>query len=199
MPFPGALDNCVEGLELWFPAKFLLDSLRGRNEPRWVTRSPWFFDRLDFSSSDFAARLDYFSNARTAACAEVVTTAHGFAESQNMRLSQIDDVNVIANTGSIRRIVIGSINFDIRSFSEGHLQHSRNQMRLRSMVFTKSLRCTRGIEIAQANKFHTVNLVVPTQDFFKRQFGFAVRTDGTRLRAFVDWQAIGRTKKGACR
>ena len=115
-----------------------------------------------------------------------------------MCLGEIENVNVIANTGSIRRVVIGSVNFNVRSFTERHLQHSRNQMCLRSMVFTKSLRCTGGIEVAQANKPKAMNLVVPAQDFFKRQFGFAVRTDGTRLRGFVDWQAIGRAKKSAC-
>src|SRR6516164_10424542 len=122
-----------------------------------------------FSSGDFAARFDHFSNARTATSAEVVITAGGFAESQNMRLGQIEDVNVIANTGSIRRVVISSVNFDVRSFTQRHLQHSRNQMRLRPMVFTKSLRCAGGIEVAQANKFHTMNLMVPTQNSFKRQ------------------------------
>ena len=121
MPFPGALDNCVEGLELRFPTKFPLDSLRGSDEPGRVAWSARFFDRVNFSSSDFAAGFDYFSNARTATRAEVVTTGGGFAESQNMRLGEIEDVNVIANTGSIRRVVIGSVNFDIRSFTERYL------------------------------------------------------------------------------
>src|SRR4029077_2838119 len=152
-----------------------------------------------FSSGDFAARFDYFSNARTAACAEVVTAGGRFAESQNMRVGEIEDVNVIANTGSIRRVVVGSVNFDVRFFTERHLQHSGNEMRLRSMVFAKSLGSAGGIEVAEANKFDPMNLVVPAQNFLKREFGFAVGTDGTRLRGFVDWQSIGRTKKGACR
>src|SRR3954462_11321005 len=72
-------------------------------------------------------------------------------------------------------------------------------MRLRSMVFAEFLGCARGIEVAQTNKFHPMNFVVPAQNLLKRQFGFAVGTDGTRLRGFVDWQAIGRTKKSAGR
>src|SRR4029453_2986536 len=199
MPFPSTLDNRVERLELRLPAKFLFDSLRGSDEPWRVAWSAWFFDRLQFSSSDFGAGFDHFSNARTTTSAEVVTAAGGFAESQNMRVGEIEDVNVIANTGSIWRVVVGSVNFDVRSFSESHLQHSWNEMRLRSMVFAKSLGCAGGIEVAQTNKFHPMNLVVPTKNFFESEFGFAGGTDGTRLRGFVDWQAIRRTKKGACR
>src|SRR5215831_17367806 len=139
MPFPGALDGRVKRLELRLPAKLLLDSRRGCNKPRGVTWSAWLFDRLDFSPSDFATRFDHFSNARTATCAEVVTAAAAFTESQNMRVGEIEDVNVIANTGSIRCVVVGSVNFDVWFFTERHLQHSRNQMRLRSMVFAKFL------------------------------------------------------------
>src|SRR5262245_53048531 len=100
MPFPSAFDNGVEGLELRFPATFLLDSLRGSDQPGRIACSSLFFDRLDFSSSDFAAGLDHFSNARTATGSEVVTTAGGFAESQDMGPGKIEDVNVIADTSS---------------------------------------------------------------------------------------------------
>src|SRR6478735_5604157 len=199
MPFPGALDNGVEGLELRLPPKFFLDPFRGSDEPGRVAWSAWFFNRLDFSCSDFAARFDHFSYARTAARAEIVTAAGGLAESQNMRIGEIEDVDVIANTGSIRRVVVGSVNFDVRFFTERHLQHRRNEMRLRSMVLAKFLGCAGGVEVAQTNKFHSMNFVVPAQNFFKCEFGFAVGTDGTQLRGFINWQAIGRTKKSARR
>src|SRR4029453_17865342 len=72
-------------------------------------------------------------------------------------------------------------------------------MRLRSMVFAKFLGCAGGIEVAQANKFHPMNLVVPAQNLFEGKFGFAVRTDGARLGGFVDWHPIRRTKNRARR
>ena len=112
-----------------------------------------------------------------------------------MRVSQIEDVDVIANTSSIRCVVIGSVDFDVRFFTERHLQHSRNEMRLRPMVLAEFLGCAGGIEIAQANKFQPVNFVVPAQHFLEHEFGFAVRIDRTRLRGFIDWQAIGRSKR----
>jgi hypothetical protein len=67
------------------------------------------------------------------------------------------------------------------------------------MVFAKFLRRAGGIEVAQTNKFHPMNLVVPTQNFFEREFGFAVGIDGTQLRGFVDWHPIRWTKDRAGR
>src|SRR5215831_824215 len=72
-------------------------------------------------------------------------------------------------------------------------------MRLWSMVFAKFPGCAGSIEVAQANKFHPINLIVPTQNFLEREFGFAVGTDGARLHRFVDWQPIGRPKNSAGR
>ena len=114
-----------------------------------------------------------------------------------MRVGEIEDVDVIANTRSIRRVVVVSVDFDVRFLTECHLQHSWNEMRLRSMVFAKFLRCAGGVEVAQANKFHPMDVVVPTQNFFEREFGFAIGTDGTWLCGFIDWHAIRRTKDRA--
>src|SRR4051794_10095575 len=115
-----------------------------------------------------------------------------------MRLGEIDDMDVIANTGSIRRVVVGPVNLNARFFTERHLKHSWNEMRLRSMVLAEVLRCAAGVEVAQTNKFHSMDFVVPAQNFLEHEFGFPVRTDGTRLRRFVNWQPIWWTKKGAC-
>ena len=62
MPFPSALDYRFKRLELRLPTKFLLDSRRGSDESGRVARSAWFFDGVDFSSSDFMTGFDYFSN-----------------------------------------------------------------------------------------------------------------------------------------
>ena len=40
---------------------------------------------------------------------------------------KIEDVNVIANAGAIRRLVIGAVNFDVRLLAERDLQHVRNE------------------------------------------------------------------------
>src|SRR5262249_35857618 len=197
VPFPRALDDRVERLEFRLPAKLFFDFFRRSDEHVWVAWSPWFSDRLDFSPGDFAAGLAPFSTAATAASTEIVASAARCAESQNVRLGKIKDVNVVANTCSVGGVVVGSINFDVRPPTERCLQHSRNEMRLRPVVFAKFLRCTGGVEIAQANKLQPVNLIVPAQNFLKREFGLAVWVDRARRRGFVNGHAIGRTKNRA--
>src|SRR5439155_7930 len=39
-----------------------------------------------------------------------------------------------------------------------------------------------------------MNLIVPPQNLFKGELRFAVRIDWTRLRSFLDWQAVWRTE-----
>ena len=112
VPFPGAFDDGFERLELRAPAKFFFNLFRRSDEPRRVARSTRFLCGLNFSSGNSAASVDDFSNAGTAACAEVVTSAPGCAEGQNVRLGEVKDVNVVADTCPVRRIVISSINFD---------------------------------------------------------------------------------------
>src|SRR5262249_22529066 len=75
VPFPSALNDCVERLELRLPAKLLFDLVGGGDEPRRVAGPAWFFDRLDFSARDFAAGFNYLSNAGAAAGTEIVTSA----------------------------------------------------------------------------------------------------------------------------
>ena len=48
MPFPSALNDGVERLELWFPAKLLFDFVGRSDEPRRIAGSTWFFDRRRF-------------------------------------------------------------------------------------------------------------------------------------------------------
>src|SRR5262245_24761853 len=118
MPFPSALDYRVERLELRLPTKFLLNFRRGGDKPGRVAWPAWFFDGVDFSSTDFTTRFDHFSNTRTPARPQIVTAAGVAAERQDVRLSEVEDVNVIANTRSVRSLVVGAVDFDVRFFTE---------------------------------------------------------------------------------
>src|SRR5436305_1317004 len=120
MPFPGALDDGVERLELWFPSKLALDFVRGSNEARRVPWTAWLFFDFDLASGDFAAGGDYFTNTRSAAGAEVVKSARVCAERQNMCARKIENVNVIANTCAVGCVIIGAVNFDIWPLTKRH-------------------------------------------------------------------------------
>ena len=66
-----------------------------------------------------------------------------------MRACKIDDMDVIANTCAVGRLIVGSVNFDIRALTERDLQHGGNQMCLRPMIFAEVLRGAGRIEVTQ--------------------------------------------------
>src|SRR5256885_8488230 len=152
MPFPRALDNGVKRLELWSPAKLVLNFFRGRDKARRIAGSARLFNRVDLSPGDLAAGRDHLPNTGAASCTEVVESAGSCAKRQNVRTRKIDNMDVVANTRSIGRFVISTVNFKIRFLAQRDLQHGGNQMCLRPMIFAELLGRARGVEIAQTNK-----------------------------------------------
>ena len=73
-----------------------------------------------------AASFDYLAHTRTATGAEVIKCARWRRQCKNMRIRQIDDVDVIANAGAVGRIVIGPENFDMFLVSQRHFQNIRD-------------------------------------------------------------------------
>src|SRR5438876_564183 len=161
MPFPSALDNGVKRLELRSPAKLVLNLFRGSDKSRWVAGSAWLFNRIDLSPGDFAAGRNHLPNTGAASCAEVVESAGSCAKRQNVRAREIDNMNVVADTCSVGRLVISAVNFNIWCLAQRDLQHCGNQMCLRPMIFAELPGSAGGIEVTQTNKLHAINLVVP--------------------------------------
>ena len=69
-----------------------------------------------------AASFDHFPHTRPATGAQVVKRARWRLERENVRISQIANVNVIANAGTVGRVVIRSENFDVFFLSERDLR-----------------------------------------------------------------------------
>ena len=87
-----------------------------------------------------------------------------------MSAGKVDNVNVIADAASIRRLIIRSKDFDVWSLAKRSFENIWNQMCFDSMVFAKFLRSSGSIEIAERNKFQSVDLAVPAENFFEGEF-----------------------------
>ena len=85
----------------------------------------------------FLRGLDHFAHARAAAGAEIVEFTFRRVEREDVRPGKIDNVNVIADAGAIRRVVIGPVNFDVRLLAERNFEHVRNEMGFDAMVFAE--------------------------------------------------------------
>src|SRR5205814_9591534 len=148
------------------------------------------FDDVDLSSGEFPASRDDFTNTRAATGPQIVEFTFGCAQSENMCARQIDDVNIVANTGAVRSFIIVAVNFRVPFLIERDLKHVWDQVRLDPVIFAETPRCTGRIEITEGNELQTMNLAVPTQNLFIGQLGFAIRIDWARRRSFVDWHAL---------
>src|SRR5438128_619819 len=103
-------------------------------------------------------------------------------------------MDIIANAGAIGRFVISPINFHIWFYAKRYFEHIWYQMGFDSMIFSELCGGSGRVEIAEGNKFQVVYLVVPAQDFFECEFGFAVRVDRLSRQSFIDRQTIGRSE-----
>ena len=107
---------------------------------------------------------------------------------------QIDDVDVIAHPGSIRRLVVVAPDIDLPASSDGNLRNKRHQIiRNTKRIFanqTALMRATR-IEITQYPyaqlllRFDTV-----TQNLFDHNLASTVRIGGGQRMLFIKWQIV---------
>ena len=74
-------------------------------------------------------------------------------------------------------MVVIAVNHDLVALALGHLEHQRDQVCLRLVVFAEIGGGAGGVKVTQCRIFDPVDFVVPAQDFFKTEFGFAVGID----------------------
>ena len=94
-----------------------------------------------------------------------------------MSLGEIDDVNVVADTGAVRSGVVGAKDSAFLLLGKRDAQHVGDEVRLDSALFAKFLAATGGVEIAERHKLQPVQLAVPFEYRLEHQLAFAVRVD----------------------
>ena len=109
-----------------------------------------------------------------------------------MRLRQVVHVDVVADTGAVRRIVIVTENRDRPARRDGS-QHEWNQVRFRVVLLAQPPFGigAGGVEVTQGNARQVVNLVEPAQQPFHHRFGFAVRVHGLDGEILPDRRGMG--------
>src|SRR6202030_611238 len=114
----------------------------------------------------------YLLDGESLAIAKVVDAAAAIQrpERQNVRLREIKQMNIIADTGTVARWIVRSKNEDFFAFAHCHLENNRNQMKLRIVILSSNRGCSSSIEIAQAGEAHSANAIEPMQDAFKNEF-----------------------------
>src|SRR5688572_28211631 len=139
MPFPGGADNLFELRIFWFPAEFIPCFVGSGDQFWWITRATRLFDYRDFPLADAFTRRDYFSHRVTIAVAKIVEALFAGDHRENVGLRQINNVDVIANAGSVGRGIVRAEDFAMGRLAERHLEHVWDQVRFDAMMFAKLL------------------------------------------------------------
>src|SRR6267154_4109882 len=93
-----------------------LDAFRARNQDRRIARSPGHLARGNRLAGHTANSFDDFANAEAAPGTKIVNKLVLFTQSvehQDVRASEITDMNVVSNASAIRRRVIRSKKRDV--------------------------------------------------------------------------------------
>src|SRR4029434_2956549 len=177
VPGPGAFNDLLDRLIFRRPAEFTFDFVGAGNEACGVARTPCFFNNADGLPGDAFARSDDFAHARAAASTDIVERTLRHTEREHVRLSEIDDVDVIADARAVRRLIVGAVNLDVFLLAKRDLEDVGDEVRLNAMIFAETLGGAGGVEVTERDEFEAVNLVVPAQDFLEHQLRLAVRID----------------------
>ena len=177
MPAPCRVNDLLDRCIVRFPAEFVDGFLGTGDEAGGVAVATPFLDGGDRFAADLFAGLDHFAHGVALAVAEIVKTAFARLEREDVRLGEIDDVNVVADAGAVRRGVVGTENPTLLLLAKRNAQHVGDEVRLDPAMFTKLLAATGGVEVAECHELESVQLVVPFEDRLEHQLAFAVRVD----------------------
>jgi len=145
-------------------------------------------------AGDAAGGLDHLEDAESLAVAEVVgqngMIGEGF-EGQDVRLGQVDDVDVVADARAVGRGVVVAEDGDGRALAEGHLQDERDEVGFGVVVLAALGRAAGCIEVAQAGVAQAVRDVQPVQHPLDRVLALAVRRAGHDRLGLGDRDPLG--------
>src|SRR5579862_4066788 len=144
-------------------------------------------------SSHSASDFDDLANAETRAITEVVDALRFLlqgVENQKVGHRQVENMNVVANAGSVRRWVVRSIYRNRILSSERNLQDQGNQMRFRDVIFAVAPPSAGRVEVTQARIAQSVDTMEPVEHAFDAQLRLPVNVGRPQGRRFRDWDFV---------
>src|SRR5580692_5385755 len=108
------------------------------------------------------------------------------AQSENMRLSKIDHMDIISHTGSVECWVVISKDRNAFALLHSHLENERDEVEFRCVIFTPCRGGSSCIKVAHTGKADSVNPVQPIQHALEDEFRFTVRAAWDNPLSLVD-------------
>ena len=136
MPSPGAFNDFAHVRKLGRPGKFLANLVACRHEHGRIAGAAGRGVRTYRSTGYLPCRIDDFFDGKTFAVTQIVKAAAAVkrAQSQDVRLRKINDMDIIAHARPVAGRVIISKNGNLFAFSERDLQNERDEVKLRAVL-----------------------------------------------------------------
>src|SRR5713226_6296353 len=164
-----------------FPTESMLEFFLAGNENSGITGAAGTEFTRDFAASDALRCIDDLQNREPAAVAYVegfARDAVDFLESAEVGIGDVEDVNVIADAGSVRCGIVGAEDIDMGNSAAGGIENAGNDVSLHTMMLAAFLGGSGSVEIAEGHVVEPgIGLVIP-ENLFENEFGFSVRVDG---------------------
>ena len=171
------------------PAEHLARPPGARHEPRRVAGPPAGRCRGNRAAGDAPGRLHHLPVREAGPVAEIERArfdAVDAVEREQVRVGDVRDVDVVADAGAVRGVVVAAEDPDLGAQAERHLQQDRDQVRFGHVVFAALRRRPAGVEVAERDVAQAVRRRVPRQRPLERQLRGAVGVDRPQRRVLGD-------------
>lgn len=191
MPRPCRPDDRPQVAVRGPPALFALQLTGIRDETGGIPGASRPHDCRDASTGHLLGGLDDFAHAVSPARPDIVSEPTRLAERDqdfDMGIRKIENVDIVADAGSIGCRIVTSKNVDMWAPPLRHLEHQWDEMRLRTMVFSKISAevGASGVEVSQYGCAYSMATLGPEKDPFADMLGFAVGIAGRYRLILID-------------
>ena len=118
MPGPGGGDDVFELGVFRLPAQFADRLVRGGHQPGRVAGAARLLDGRNRLAGHLLAHLDDLAHGVAVAVAQVVEALPARRQAEDVRLGQVEDVDVIADAGAVGRRIIRAVNLAVRLLAQ---------------------------------------------------------------------------------
>src|SRR5260370_37303187 len=147
-----------------FQAEHALEFFLACNENSWITRAGWTQFARNLAAGDALGRIDAFQDREAATVADVESFAGNavdLLERADVRIGDIEYVDVIADAGSVRCGIVRAEDIDMGQSTASGVENPRNEMSFDAMMLAAFLGGSGSVEITEGHVLEaSVDLVV---------------------------------------
>src|SRR6266481_2030903 len=172
-----------------FPTEHALELFLAGDQNGRVAGTAWAQFAGNLAAGDAFRRSDNFQDREATAVADV----EGFAgnavdllKSADVRIGNIEHMDVIADAGAVRRGIVSAEDIDMGQCTAGGIENPGNEMSFHAMMLAAFLGCSGSVEITETHVFESGVELVIGQNLFEHELGFTIGIDGRLPMVFGD-------------